>query len=133
MDVGSLLLRLLAVLVAARVAAEIAERLRQPAVLAEILVGIVLGPSVFHIVGGQEQLQFLGELGAILLLFDVGLHMDLDELRHVGRASLQVATVGRPHPRYRCGVARARSPDAHAAIIPRYDAVNPRTYRRTRA
>ncbi|MGZ4120965.1 MAG: cation:proton antiporter domain-containing protein [Actinomycetota bacterium] len=94
MDVGSLLLRLLAVLVAARVAAEIAERLRQPAVLAEILVGIVLGPSVFHIVGGQEQLQFLGELGAILLLFDVGLHMDLDELRHVGRASLQVATVG---------------------------------------
>jgi Kef-type K+ transport system membrane component KefB len=93
-DVGSLLWRLLVVLVAARAAAELAERFRQPAVLAEIAVGILLGPSLLGVVHGQEPLQFLGELGAILLLFDVGLHMDLQELRHVGRASMQVACIG---------------------------------------
>jgi Kef-type K+ transport system membrane component KefB len=93
-DVGSLLWRLLIVLVAARAAAEIAERFRQPAVMAEIAVGVLLGPSVLGVVHGQQPLQFLGELGAILLLFDVGLHMDLQELRHVGRASMQVALIG---------------------------------------
>ncbi len=94
MDAALLLFRLLALLVAARLAAEVASRLRMPAVLVEIGAGVLLGPSLLGVVGHQESLRFLGELGAIFLLLEVGLHMDLADLRRVGRAALLVACVG---------------------------------------
>jgi Kef-type K+ transport system membrane component KefB len=93
-DAGPLLLRLFVVLVAARVAAELAERLRQPAVLAEIAAGIIIGPSLLGIVHRDEILSVLGELGAILLLFEVGLHMNIADLGRVGAAALRVALIG---------------------------------------
>lgn len=94
MEAAPLLLRLFAVLVAARIAAEIAERFRQPAVLAEIAAGIIIGPSLLGLVHRDEALSLLAELGAILLLFEVGLHMDLVDLRRVGGASMRVAVIG---------------------------------------
>jgi Na+:H+ antiporter len=93
-DTGPLLLRLAVALLAARAAAEVAERFRQPAVLAEIAVGVVLGPSVIGLLKGDGVIRSLGELGAVLLLFEVGMHMDLKELGRVGRSALQVATIG---------------------------------------
>ena len=60
----------------------------------EILAGVLVGPSVLGLVGPDEVLRVLGELGVILLLLDVGLGMDLRELGAVGRASLTVAAVG---------------------------------------
>lgn len=89
-----MLLDLLLLLVAAKAASEVAERLKVPAVLAEILAGVVLGPSVLGVVGHGEVLVFLGELGVILLLLEVGLEMDLEELGAVGTASLLVAFAG---------------------------------------
>src|SRR2546425_982154 len=56
--------------------------------------GILIGPSVLHLVGSDEVLRVLGELGVILLLLEVGLQMDLTELGSVGRSSLLVATAG---------------------------------------
>ena len=54
-----------------------------------------LDQLVIHLVGrNDEVLRVLGELGVILLLLDVGLEMDIGELRKVGRASLSVATIG---------------------------------------
>ena len=95
MDTAEILRHILIVLVAAKVAAEVAERLGIPAVVGEILAGILVGPSVLNAIGhGDEVLRTLGEIGVILLLLDVGLEMDLRELGKVGRTSLQVATVG---------------------------------------
>jgi Kef-type K+ transport system membrane component KefB len=93
-DIERVLLELLVVLLAARVAAEIAERLRQPAVLGEILMGILIGPSVLGVAGKTDAIRLLGEIGVILLLFEVGRQMDLVELRRVGGASLRVAAIG---------------------------------------
>jgi Kef-type K+ transport system membrane component KefB/predicted amino acid-binding ACT domain protein len=89
-----LIFGLLALLLAARLAAEVAERLKLPAVLLEIGVGVVLGPSLLGFVGKQESLHFVGELGAIFLLLEVGIHMDLGDLRRVGRSATQVAVIG---------------------------------------
>lgn len=94
MDVGAILLDILIVLVAAKVAAEIAERIGVPGVVAEIVAGVLIGPSVLGLVGLNETLSVLGEIGVILLLLQVGLEMNLTELGAVGRASVSVAVVG---------------------------------------
>ncbi|MGH9084030.1 MAG: cation:proton antiporter [Acidimicrobiales bacterium] len=95
MDIAEILRHILIVLVAAKVAAELADRVGVPAVVGEIVAGIVIGPSVLNAVGGgDEVLRTLGELGVILLLLDVGLEMDLGELGKVGRTSFVVALIG---------------------------------------
>ena len=89
------LLDILIVLVAAKVAVEIAERINVPAVVAEIVAGMIIGPSVLEPRRlGDETLKVLGELGVILLLLGVGMEMDLGELGAVGRAAMSVAVVG---------------------------------------
>lgn len=88
------LFHLVVVLVAALLAAEICERIALPTVVGEIVVGIVIGPSVLHLVGQDEILRGLAELGVVVLLLEVGLQMDLRELAAVGRASLLVAITG---------------------------------------
>jgi Kef-type K+ transport system membrane component KefB/predicted amino acid-binding ACT domain protein len=93
-NVGEVLLHILIVLVAAKVAAEAAERLNVPAVVGEILAGVLIGPSVLGWIGSDDVLRVLGQLGVILLLLEVGLEMDLTELMAVGRASLLVASTG---------------------------------------
>ena len=94
MDVTAVLLDILIVLVAAKVAVEIAERVNVPAVVAEIVAGMIIGPSVLSLVGSEQTLRVLGELGVILLLLGVGMEMDLGELGAVGRAAMSVAVVG---------------------------------------
>ena len=95
MDVAEVLRDILVVLVAAKVAAEVAERVGVPAVVGEILAGILIGPSLLGWVGADDQvLRTLGEIGVILLLLEVGMEMNLSELGRVGRASFTVAVVG---------------------------------------
>ena len=95
METSQILLDLLIVLVAAKVASEVSERIGIPAVVGEILAGIVIGPSLLGWIGrGDEVLRALGEIGVILLLVEVGMEMDVGELRKVGRSSLAVATIG---------------------------------------
>src|SRR6187402_159697 len=97
-DLARLLLDLLIVLVAAKLAAEVAERVRLPAVLGEIVAGIVIGPSVLGLVelGGERgvSLTTLAELGVLLPLLPVGMEMDLGELGRVGGAAMTVAVIG---------------------------------------
>ncbi len=94
-----ILLALAFVLVGAKLAGEASERLGQPAVLGELLVGILLGNlAVF---GGpvltlqeSETFAVLAELGAILLLFEVGLESTPREMLAVGGRATAVAIVG---------------------------------------
>ena len=94
MDPTDVLWNVLIVLVGAKVAAELAERIGLPAVVGEIAAGVLLGPSVLGWVELSEPLEVFAELGVILLLLEVGLHLDLAELGAVGTASLRVAVVG---------------------------------------
>ncbi len=88
---------LAAMLVAAKLLGELAERLGQPAVLGELIAGVLLG-GVLGIVPTEgpagEVVHVLAELGVVLLLFEIGLETDLREMFRVGPAALSVATVG---------------------------------------
>lgn len=94
MDLSTFLLHLLVIVVAAKLLAELSERIGVPPVVGEIVAGLLIGPSVLGLVGSDELVRSLGELGVLLLLVGVGLEMDLGELGRVGRAALSVATIG---------------------------------------
>lgn len=93
-SVTEILFDIVVVLVAAKIAAELAERINVPAVIGEIVAGIIVGPSVLGLLETNEVLEVLAELGVILLLLEVGLELSLGELRSVGKSSLLVATFG---------------------------------------
>jgi Kef-type K+ transport system membrane component KefB len=93
-DMGGFLLAFACALLAAKVFGELAERLGQPAVLGELLAGVLLGPSVLGLVPLTAGILLVAEIGVILLLFEVGLETDLEELVRVGGPALAVALAG---------------------------------------
>ncbi len=97
-----LLLALGLIIFAAKSAGFISARLGQPAVLGELLAGLILGPTIldlFHIpifYGGhtEQVILELGELGVIFLMFIAGLEIDLDEMLKSGRVALLAGIFG---------------------------------------
>jgi Kef-type K+ transport system membrane component KefB len=62
--------------------------LRQPLIIGYILVGILAGPSVLGQVMAREQVDLLAKMGIAILLFVVGLKLDLHLIRTLGRVAL---------------------------------------------
>jgi len=97
-SIPSLFLVLATMLVGAKLLGELAERIGQPAVLGELVAGVVLGGSVLGVVPASgtaaDVVRVFAELGVVLLLFEIGLETDLREMFRVGTASLSVAMVG---------------------------------------
>jgi len=89
-----LLLELFAIFVWAKVSGEIFEQLGLPAVVGEILAGVALGPYALRFVAPSPTTLSIAQLGAIFLLFTVGLETSPDELIRVGRTSLRVSVAG---------------------------------------
>jgi len=95
MEFAHILLMLIVMLAAAKLLAELGERASQPAVLGELLAGLILGDSLLRLVNPKDEiLHVLAELGAVLLLFEIGLESDITELFRVGWRSLWVAVIG---------------------------------------
>ncbi len=94
------LLGLVIVLVAAKLGGEVFERLGQPAVLGELIFGMVLGNlgllgfTGLDFLRTSPGLEILAQLGVILLLFQVGLESNVGEMLSVGWSSLLVAILG---------------------------------------
>ena len=74
--------------------AEIAERMGQPGVLGELAAGVLLGPSLLNLVHPDELVIGLAEIGAIFLLFTVGLETKPAELLALGGTATLVAILG---------------------------------------
>jgi Kef-type K+ transport system membrane component KefB len=90
------------ILLAAKAAGYISVRLGQPSVLGELLVGILLGPSLLNLLhlpfieGAKlgETIKELGELGVLLLMFIAGLELHLDELTRNTKVSALAGIMG---------------------------------------
>jgi Kef-type K+ transport system membrane component KefB len=101
-ETARLLLALAVIVVAARLVAAVFTRLRQPAVIGEILAGILLGPSVLgRLCPGvmrtllpptvAPSLSMLAQLGVVVYMFLVGLNLDLSLLRTRAHAAVAVS------------------------------------------
>jgi Kef-type K+ transport system membrane component KefB len=87
-------LSMLLVFVSAKLMAELCERLGQPGIIGEILAGVLIGPGVLGWMQPNDILAILSQLGAMFLLFRVGLEVKSSELIRVGGTALLVATAG---------------------------------------
>jgi Kef-type K+ transport system membrane component KefB len=98
--VTPVLLGLVIMLLAAKAGGELAERVHQPAVLGELVAGVILGNLVLFgysgldFLGTNEGIAILAEIGVVLLLFEVGLESNVREMMSVGASSLLVALLG---------------------------------------
>ncbi|MBA4255721.1 MAG: sodium:proton exchanger [Polaromonas sp.] len=63
-------------------------RLRQPVLMAYIVVGILVGPAVLGVVQAHDQVDLLAQIGVAMLLFVVGLKLDVQHVRHIGPVAL---------------------------------------------
>ncbi|MBK9163169.1 MAG: cation:proton antiporter [Acidobacteria bacterium] len=91
---AQVLLALFVMIAAAKVMAEIFERLRQPAVVGEILAGVIIGPSILGWVQPSEIIGIVAEVGVIFLLFMVGLETKPQSILRVGKKAFLVGTLG---------------------------------------
>jgi Kef-type K+ transport system membrane component KefB len=96
----NVLLELLIIMLAAKLGGDLVERFGQPAVLGELLFGMIIGN--LHLLGVEwfeffktsGPLEILAEIGVVLLLFEVGLETTVKEMMSVGLSSFMVAMFG---------------------------------------
>jgi Kef-type K+ transport system membrane component KefB len=114
----TLLLQLFTIFVCAKICGEIFERLAFPAVLGEILAGVMLGPYAANIIVPSDTIISLAEIGAVFLLFTVGLETSPHDLIRIGRRSLNVAIAGIVLP-FCCGLLylKLRGEATHEAVF----------------
>jgi Kef-type K+ transport system membrane component KefB len=94
-DFSELLGALVGILLLTRVFGIIAQKLGQPAVLGELVAGILLGKSFLNLVDPTNPvISFMAELGVVILLLAIGLETDLRKLIKVGPSSLAVGATG---------------------------------------
>jgi Kef-type K+ transport system membrane component KefB len=96
MESGSVLVELFLLFAVAKILGEVFEHLHQPAVVGELLGGVVVGPHVLGLVGTSNEGVFeaLAQLGVIILLFATGLETSVGELRRVGWLAVAVGVLG---------------------------------------
>ena len=102
LEFGPLLVGIAVLVVGAKLGGVLVARWGQPSVLGELLFGIVLAnlaPALFgeagiEFVRASETLRFLAQIGVLLLLFDVGLEIDLSAFLKVGASAALVAIAG---------------------------------------
>ncbi|WP_336344513.1 cation:proton antiporter [Halalkalicoccus ordinarius] len=88
------LLNLLLVLTLAWTFGLLVERVGYPALMGELLAGIVFGPTVLGLIHPTEALDVFAELGVFLLMIYVGMEVDLHDLFELGPQALMVAFGG---------------------------------------
>ena len=82
------------ILLATLIGGQFSARLKLPAVVGELLAGIIVGPAVLNLVQPTEIIKVLSDIGVIFLMFLAGLDSDLKTLKRLLRSSVLVAGFG---------------------------------------
>jgi len=76
----TLIIAILFLLIVSRVAAELAERVGQPAMIGEIVAGLILGPALFGLIQQSPELTAIADIGLLMLVLLAGMEISLDQL-----------------------------------------------------
>ena len=94
-SITAVFLMLAALVAAAKAGGALAVRLGQPAVLGELMAGVLVGPAALGLADPSiPAIHLMSEFGVVILLFQIGLHTDVSSLSKVGGAAAAVAGVG---------------------------------------
>ena len=85
---------LVVILFATLIGGQFSARLKLPAVVGELLAGIIIGPAVFNLVQPSEIIKVFSDIGVIFLMFLAGLDSDIKTLKKLLRPSILVAAFG---------------------------------------
>lgn len=99
-----LLIALILILIGTKIAGHLCQKISIPAVIGELLVGIVFGPALLGWVAPSDMLHVFSEIGVILLMFLAGLESDLDLLKKYFKPAMSVALFGIVFPLLFCGL-----------------------------
>jgi Kef-type K+ transport system membrane component KefB len=94
MEVEDFFLQLFIILFIARLLGEFVAKFKVPSVIGELLAGVLLGPSLLHLIEPTKIIKLLAEIGIILLLFEVGLESNFTRLKKTGVKPFIVAFGG---------------------------------------
>ena len=90
----NIILELFVIFAAAKLAGEVFERIGQPAVIGELIVGVLIGPGLLGWVRPDMVVDTVAQMGVVVLLFMVGLETRPDELYCVGTDAVLVGVLG---------------------------------------
>ena len=85
---------LVVILIATLIGGQFSARLKLPAVVGELLAGIIIGPAVFNLVQPSGIIKVFSDIGVIFLMFLAGLDSDIKTLKRLLRPSVLVAAFG---------------------------------------
>lgn len=97
-ETHAFLLQLVGILLAARLFGELASYLQMPAVIGELIAGILIGPSLLGWITLTPSIEMLAQIGIIMLLFEVGIETEIDKLSSAGGKAAIVALGGTVWP-----------------------------------
>lgn len=86
--------KLLIILLSTKLAGDLSVRLKQPAVLGQLVIGIIIGPAMLGWIQDSKIMEELSQIGVLLLMFMAGLETDLKEMNRNRNSSLAVAVGG---------------------------------------
>lgn len=98
----ALFLALGLIIFASRIGGAVARKFHQPRVLGELIIGVLLGPTlvdffqlnIFHGIDLEHTIKELAELGVLILMFIVGLEVNIKELIKVGKVGIFAGIIG---------------------------------------
>ena len=93
MSIEQLFLSIVILLAGARILGEIFRRLKQPAMIGELLAGIILGPTLFGVVRSNDSLEMLSNIAIFFVLLFIGLEMDIRQIKRAGKSATAISLV----------------------------------------
>jgi Kef-type K+ transport system membrane component KefB len=89
------IVNLLILLLVAKFLGELAERFKQPSMIGEVIAGVILGPSILHIIPDVGEIKVIAELGVFMLIVLAGMEIEVEEIRNSIRGkNIWIALLG---------------------------------------